>query len=418
MSDSAPKESQATTKTRTNRIKTLDSTEVQDSYRIKKLPRQLKRKFYEAMEPRFFIILLSSLFLHAVTVLYFSKHFPRGDKEVITEKVRERFANLLLEGKEDLDAEMIQAVEAEKETAINYQLLESVLDEPNTAGPAIDELLDLNRPEARETDLPTVEKRKAERSLNAQKRRSAIKTLSRDVERTGLLGVLTSATGNVPVAEVADILNFADSTGTDLEQSLAFLTSLRVPRRLDPVAYAFYSNSAFSGAVNPTDLIPSPPKVRGKRILRNVKVEDIVEKLGEVKAVSVKKVERFESVPSSFAPNRLRTVAGDGYANGHVLPSRRDPDRLREVVLSHYSAIQDCYNQGLKSDRNLKGKVVVRFVIAPEGDVISAAIVSSTIYDQDMLDCILSRILRWNDFPPLHPSAGNMAIKQSYVFGF
>ncbi len=210
-----------------------------------------------------------------------------------------------------------------------------------------------------------------------------------------------------------DILNFADSTATDLETSLAFLTGLRVPRGDNPLMYTSYERSDFFG-FGEKALSNPKPIIRGKRVKSNVEVDDVVEKLADVKQVSVEKRKDFESVPSSFALSKLNGRAG----NGHVPGVKRDPKKVREVVLSHYSAIQDCYNQELKNNANLKGKVIVRFVISPKGHVIHASIVSSTIPAKEMLDCLLSRILNWNDFSPIHPSSGNMAIKQTYVFGF
>lgn len=408
ISSSAPGSTQPNVRMRVNRIQSSEPQKNPDSYKIQKFPKQLKKRFYDSIEPRFAIILIISLLLHTVVILYLSKHYPRSDKVAITEKVRQRFANLLLEGKDESNFTLLQP-ESTDENLTNYNLLENTFDEFNAP---IDKLLDLNRPI---TDLPSVEKRRSARDSRSKKRKLAIEKLSRDAERTGLLGVLTSnTTRSITIAEVANILDFADSTSDDLEKSLAFLRSLKVPRHFDPVAYASYANNSDISKFIDESALTVSPTIKGQRIASQVKVRDIVENLGLVKKVAVKKVQEYEAVPSSYYfLDNLRSSS-----NGYALPTQRNPETVREVVLSHYSAIQDCYSQTLKVNGNLKGKVVVRFVISSNGNVVQAEIISSTIRNKEMLDCILGRVLRWNDFPAIDASGGNMAIKQSYVFGF
>jgi len=42
---------------------------------LDKLPKEFKKKFYDGFEPRFVIILLSSIFTHFALALFLSTHF-------------------------------------------------------------------------------------------------------------------------------------------------------------------------------------------------------------------------------------------------------------------------------------------------------------------------------------------------------
>jgi hypothetical protein len=96
----------------------------------------------------------------------------------------------------------------------------------------------------------------------------------------------------------------------------------------------------------------------------------------------------------------------------------RKAEQVTRVVLDHNRAIQDCYKQALKKQPDLKGKVVVRFSVTPEGRVDLVEVINSTIDYEPIIDCIVSRIRRWNDFGESDISLGTVSYRQTYVFGY
>jgi len=98
--------------------------------------------------------------------------------------------------------------------------------------------------------------------------------------------------------------------------------------------------------------------------------------------------------------------------------SLRDQTAIAAVVFKHKPAIQDCYLRELRRNFSLKGKVVVRFIVTPQGNVANAEIVSSTLNNESVEDCMLDRIKRWNDFGPGLPKEKEAAYKQTYLFGY
>jgi TonB family protein len=402
----------------TNRIAMMqdaDTSPESQTYKLRKLPKHFKKKFYQGFEPRFVIILMCSIFLHSAIFLYLSNHLPKKNKANITEKVRKQFARLLLDGKTEFPSAIEKFGEESPGVDPNFSLLESFVSEFENYELPIDNLLNFAEATSPVTKRPSAETNRLNREERIERRGKSRDAVFEEIQRIGLLAVLTSGSGVVSHAEIADILQFADSTAGDLEKRLAFLTSLRIPRAEDPIGFKTIEQRRAPALLAGSEIVSKVPSIKGDRVYTaNVRVNDFVEKLGVVKEVPVKKTQRYETVPSSFA---LSSLNGSP-TNGHVRRFTRDPNEVKEVVLSHYTAIQDCYTQALKTNPYLRGKVVVRFVVSPGGNVISASVVSSSIDDPQMIECMLDRILRWNDFSPLHPSAANMTIKQTYVFGF
>jgi len=103
---------------------------------------------------------------------------------------------------------------------------------------------------------------------------------------------------------------------------------------------------------------------------------------------------------------------------GAVSSGARDIDEVATIVLAHNSAIQYCYERELRRNPDLKGKVAVRFTILPEGVVDNVKIISSTLNNERIERCIISRISRWDDFGAIDPSLGKATFRQVYTFGF
>lgn len=98
----------------------------------------------------------------------------------------------------------------------------------------------------------------------------------------------------------------------------------------------------------------------------------------------------------------------------HVVDGQLDVDIVRRIVRAHINEIRHCYNQGLQRDPDLRGRVTVAFVIAPNGDVQSAKVVKNDLADARVDDCIVKAIKRWR-FPK---SADGRPVRVSYPFQF
>jgi hypothetical protein len=73
-----------------------------------------------------------------------------------------------------------------------------------------------------------------------------------------------------------------------------------------------------------------------------------------------------------------------------------DKDAIRRVVRMHISEIRACYNEGLKVDPALAGRITIEFVIGPSGQVEDATATDITgLGDPRLPTCIEAAIEQW-----------------------
>lgn len=78
--------------------------------------------------------------------------------------------------------------------------------------------------------------------------------------------------------------------------------------------------------------------------------------------------------------------------------SRSQAD-IKRTIRRRLGGIKHCYEKRLKRNPDLKGKIVIRFVVHPGGKVIEVEVVENTTADSALASCIASRV-RAIRFPP------------------
>lgn len=109
------------------------------------------------------------------------------------------------------------------------------------------------------------------------------------------------------------------------------------------------------------------------------------------------------------AAGAIESVSGSPIILGAL-----DKTVIDRVVKRHLNQIRYCYQRELQMQPNLAGKVVIKFVVAKDGSVSSAAIKSSTLAHEATEQCLVSRFMRMQ-FPS--PQGGGIVIV-SYPFLF
>ena len=79
---------------------------------------------------------------------------------------------------------------------------------------------------------------------------------------------------------------------------------------------------------------------------------------------------------------------------------RLDPAHIQRVVRSNYGGFRRCYESGLARYPALEGRVQVRFVIGRDGRVQDAKSVGSTMPDQHVVNCVVSKYYGLTFSPP------------------
>jgi TonB family protein len=95
-----------------------------------------------------------------------------------------------------------------------------------------------------------------------------------------------------------------------------------------------------------------------------------------------------------------------------VVKGGLDREIIRRIIRRHLNEVKFCYEQALVTQPGLAGRVLVRFAIAPSGQVLSSVIESSTLANPRVEQCTSQAVRRW-EFP--QPSGGGL-VMVSYPF--
>ena len=97
-----------------------------------------------------------------------------------------------------------------------------------------------------------------------------------------------------------------------------------------------------------------------------------------------------------------------------VIEGGLDRDAIAEVIRRNLGQIRYCYERQLSSNPDLYGKVLVKFTIGANGEVLDQRVDSSTLKSSMVEGCIMRRMAAWK-FP--EPKGGTL-VRVSYPFLF
>lgn len=104
---------------------------------------------------------------------------------------------------------------------------------------------------------------------------------------------------------------------------------------------------------------------------------------------------------------------GNGSGGGSGGPSGRSNDSLLAVVRRYAPGIQFCYENELKRDPGLRGKLTVSLTVAADGRVTDVAVVEDTLGAPAVVGCALEQMRGWV-FPVIE--SGTSTFKAPFVF--
>ncbi len=239
-------------------------------------------------------------------------------------------------------------------------------------------------------------------------------------------GVLTSrsdraAGGRAVESQVSSegilgLFNSSQSSGQDQTLNEVLSKDVETSGALERSMERARSGTAGSGEGTPGSGIGrSTTDVRGGRATTTGSIDDRVSGPGGgVGGSGLKK--QTDLMQMDLTP--LTSESQESAEKDAIKLGGRDPNLVAAVVFGHSAAIQYCYERELQRNPDLKGKISVRFTILPDGTVSSPAIISSTLENERVERCILSRISRWDDFGSIDPAMGNATFRQVYTFGY
>jgi TonB family protein len=228
--------------------------------------------------------------------------------------------------------------------------------------------------------------------------------ISNAASRAGILGLLTSTSDEAAGRAAEDVLGGGNAPLASLDDALANAGGLRRGSAKE-LGKSMGPGGDVAGNGN-----GDSREVRGGRATNAGGIDALVQGLGEGKSQGV---QRSGTLEVGGNEPLIEEPSEDGKATGS-----RNRDAVAAVVAGHTSAIQYCYQRELKRNPNLRGKIVVRFVITPQGTIASVTILSSTLGNPAVEGCIVQRIKRWDDFGAIDPAKGNTTFRQVYTFGY
>ena len=91
----------------------------------------------------------------------------------------------------------------------------------------------------------------------------------------------------------------------------------------------------------------------------------------------------------------------------------RTPGAIRKAILTQMEGIRYCFNQSLKQNSDLAGKLSLEFTILANGSVANVRVADMTINDPKLTECVLSVVKNWR-FQPI--ALGDVEVNYPLVF--
>jgi len=354
--------------------------------------REFQKSFFEGWDKQFIAILCLSIFIEAVVVFIMTRHPVDIYSEREITRIQEQYVNFVL--KEDVKKEEIAGkIGMVSENGKEKAGKEDGTDEAdNKKGEEKGDGKKAGDKTGGNGERRSAENRQAARIAAAEARRVSREQISREVSNKGLLRLLTG-TGSAAQGEA--VSGFFTDNGSgggvsdDLDRVLSGAGGLKT-----------------QGASGLGEGGGSGQSARGTRSDKKASIDDLVSDLGSAGSGQLSRSgELIVEAPSE--------IGGVGRKSIY-----RSPDAIHEVLLSHVPAVRYCYERELKRNPELKGKIVVKITVAPDGSVNEAEIVSSTMNNERVERCILARIRLWKDFQAIDPKEGDVTFRQVYTFGY
>lgn len=359
--------------------------------RYPNFPKKFERNFSEFFDKRFALIWMVSFIVHFSIAFYFAINPPAtGFERSEIDRIQKQFATFVLDKEieeEPIEPEQFSSVEnltSEKAPGSSKSHVKG--GSRSDSGSQTEQGGNLSVTSSTESgDFGS--------SSGTEKRLSSREQISQEVSSKGLLGLLTGSGNNAKGEEITDVLGEAAGNQGDLDKVLGNLEGLKK------------SGKSTTGSV--INQGKGRLTQKGTRSVESGGIDELIAGKGRVKSTDIQR-------KGNIVVEQVSEIADER----GIKSESRDSDKVSEVVNRHNTSIQYCYQRELKQNSDLKGKLVVRFIITPEGKVGDVKVISSTLNSSSIERCVISRIKRWDDFGVIDPSKGDVTFRQVYTFGY
>ncbi len=352
--------------------------------------KDFERRFSDFFNNRFVLIWMVTFIFHVSIALYFAINPPQaGYQREQIDRIQKQYATFVLEKETEQQPIELEPLLTGK---IFSEKRSTSREAKRNAGTVSEEGLQSGR--SGETGIAfSGEPDATDDYTGDAKRRASREQISREVSSKGLLGLLTGSGSNAKGEAITDVLGEPGAAHGDLEKALGELDGLK--------------RSGKAGTRGIITQGTGKAVQKGTRSTEGASIDELITRKGRATSTDVQR-------KGNIVVEQVSAIADER----GIRSESRDSDQVSEVINRHNSSIQYCYQRELKQNPDLKGKLVVRFTVTPEGKVKDIKVISSTLDNSSIERCVISRIKRWDDFGAIDPSKGDATFRQVYTFGY
>jgi TonB family protein len=342
-------------------------------FRLAGFPSEFERNIWEDLDKRFFLIVIISwaTVFTLVTILGNTEFDDAAAAAAARKSYLEKF----------YQAEIVEPFEAIEEEDTGLEMGGESEEQPESDARA-------ERDQGRQGEArgPSAKEVAEARRAAAAQRSAARRQMEQQVAGTGVLGVLSAGGGGGSGDAVADVLGSAGGGTGDLNEILSGVGGL-----------------ATASSAGQKSRLGS--RGGGGRVTGSADVNELLSGVGSAGSANIG---RKGSIGMALESAR---VSGKGSKSAN-----RSGDELSRVINSHNDAVEYCYKREAKLNPNLKGDILVEFVVSFNGRVTNVRITSSSLRNKKVESCISGRIRGWR-FKPIDKKEGDVTVRQKYIFG-
>lgn len=112
------------------------------------------------------------------------------------------------------------------------------------------------------------------------------------------------------------------------------------------------------------------------------------------------------------------TLPESQFTDFEIISGIRDDEETLAIASENRKLLQHCIDRVHRLNANVRGNIVVKFAIHPEGYIIpeSVRIIDADVPDPQVLQCVKRSIKRWRNFPRIAYELGVYTLTQKYIF--
>ncbi len=344
-----------------------------EGFRLAGFPKEFERNFWELLDKRYYMILIITW-----VVLYSFVWFMSTREWQLSEKEQQKI-------KQSYIQQFYAELAAPTQPTVQEGEGEGGMFTAEGEKKAEEQLSEESKKLVSESATQKVQRRRVGAAVRRQKRAQ----MEQEAAGYGVLAALTAAGGGSGSSAYADVLGEGSGLGTGIADAGELVSGAAAIQAATQRGQRsrIVKGGGFGGEVGETS------------------IDDLVSGVGVAEGESVARKGTIK-----LAQETQVSGAGAGTA-------QRDPEVIDAVINKNKASVEYCYQSQLKLDPNLRGEIVVRFDILPDGRVGSVKIISSTLNNSKVERCIQRSIRRWSNFPKLHDSRSIVTIQTKFVFG-